>query len=379
MKNYAAPRRKIFETTVKWIRRIGMNRALLRNFIVPWVFVLVLSVSGRAAAELEVPARDVLVFKDGDRLHGQWVREEGGFIVFKSDRFGEQRVSADIAVVIKAEKPVAPVAATPPATSAAPVPTAPPPGVKPAEQAEAEKVSVWERFSSAVLTARVRALFGPWKGRIAFSTEVISDTTDRSTISLEGKLSRKWAKDEVQLNGRYDYADTNNLTTTDMVKGDGLWRHNFTKNSFAQYRPTVEWNRANFRSGRPADYLLLQQEIGAGVSLLTSPARKLRVGVSENLFDVWTTSPPTGHTARTAESAFVETELKLPWGLLLTDRGVYYYSRSTRGDGWENRAELTKKFTETLSTAIRHEFRRGSPDGTAQDYDRLKLLLGLDF
>ena len=67
------------------------------------------------------------------------------------------------------------------------------------------------------------------------------------------------------------------------------------------------------------------------------------------------------------------------WGLLLTDRGVYYYSRSSRRDGWENRVELTKKFTETLSTAIRHELRRGSPDGRAQDYDRLKLLLGLDF
>jgi hypothetical protein len=355
-----------------------MSRLLPRNFIVSLVlgWALVLSVRG---AEVEVPARDVLVFKDGDRLQGQLVSEEGKVIVFKSDRFGEQRVSADLAVVIKAQKPVAPVAAVPPATMAKPVPTAPPPGVKPAEQAEAEKVSVWERFSPAVLTSRVRELFGPWKGRIAFSTEVVSDTTDRSTISLEGKLSRKWAKDEVQLNGRYDYADTNDLTTTDMLKGDGLWRHNFTKNSFAQYRPTLEWNRANFSAGRPADYLLLQQEIGTGVSLLTSPARKLRVGVSENLFDVWTTSPPAAHSSRTAESAFIETELKLPWGLLLTDRGVYYYSISSGVDGWENRVELTKKFTETLSTAIRHEFRRGSPDGKAQDYDRLKLLLGLDF
>ena len=334
---------------------------------------------GTHAAEVEVPARDVLVFKDGDRLHGQLVREEGRVIVFKSDRFGEQRVSADTAVVIRGEKPVAPLAAVPAATSAAPVVTAPPPGVKPAEQAEAEKVSVWERFSPALLTARVRELFGPWKGRIAFSTEVISDTTDRSTISLEGKLSRKWTADEVQLNGRFDYADTNNLTTTDVVKSDGLWRHNFTKNSFTQYRPTLEWNRASYRSGLAADYVLLQQEIGAGINLLTSPARKLRVGVSENLFDVWTTSPPKSHTARTSESAFVETELKLPWGLLLTDRGVYYYSIASRGDGRENRVELTKKFTETLSTAIRHEFRRGSPDGKAQDYDRLKLLLGLDF
>jgi hypothetical protein len=356
-----------------------MNRASLKVLLVPLLFGLALLVSARAATEVEVPARDVLVFKDGDRLQGQLLREEGGMIVFKSDRFGEQRVSSTLAVVIKAEKPVARVAAVPPVTAVGPVATTPPPGVKPAEQAEAEKVSVWERFSPAVLTAKVRELFGPWKGRIAFSTEVISDTADRSTLSLEGRLTRKWTRDEVQLSGRYDYADTNDLTTTDMVKADGLWRHNFTKNSFTQYRPTLEWNRANFSAGVPADYVLLQQEIGAGVSLLTTPAHKLRLGLSENLFDVWTTSAPKSHTSRTAESAFVETELKLPWGLLLTDRGVYYYSISSGADGWENRVELTKKFTETLSTAIRHEFRRGSPDSKVQDYDRLKLLLGLDF
>lgn len=363
-----------------------MTRVLQRNFIL--LLLLALGMTARAAMEGDLPSRDVLVFKDGDRLHGQLLRQEGNLLIFKSDRFGEQRVSADLAVVIKGEKPAESVAKAPATAPATPgvQPAAPAVAAKAAEQAkteqvEAEQVSVWERFSPAVLTAKVREFFGPWKGRVAFSTEIISDTADRTTMSLEGRLSRKWTRDELQLNARFDYAETNNLTTTDMVKADGLWRHNFSKNknAFTQYRPTVEWNRANFRSGRPADYVLLQQEIGAGINLLTSPARKLRVGVSENLFDVWTTSAPTSHTSRTAESAFVETELKLPWGLLLTDRGVYYYSFSSKADGWENRVELTKKFTETLSTAIRHELRRGSPDGKAQDYDRLKLLLGLDF
>ncbi len=64
---------------------------------------------------------------------------------------------------------------------------------------------------------------------------------------------------------------------------------------------------------------------------------------------------------------------------LLTERGVYYYSFTNRNDGWENRVELTKKLTETLSTATRHETSRGSPDGKAQNYTRLKLLFGLDF
>jgi hypothetical protein len=386
-KIYAVGRRKNFETSANQIRRIGMSRVLWRNFIVLLAWGAGVLAAGEAM-EGELPARDVLVFKDGDRLNGQLIREEGNVLVFKSDRFGEQRVPADAAVVIKGQQPPVPLAEGSKAAPVAPV-TVPTPAAAPAvpaavaekaaERAEAEKVSMWERFSPAVLTAKVREYFGPWKGRIAFSTEVISDTADRSTLSLETRLSRKWTKDEVQLTGRYDYAQTNDLTTTDMIKADGLVRHNFTKNSFIQYRPTLEWNRATFRSGLPADYVLLQQEIGAGINLLTSPARKLRVGVSENLFDVWTTPDPASHTSRTAESAFVETELRLPWGLLLTDRGVYYYSFSTKGDGWENRIELTKKFTETLSTAIRHELRRGSPDGRAQDYDRLKLLLGLDF
>lgn len=344
-----------------------MSRASLGNFIILFVLGLVV---GRAV-EPAAPAREVLVYKDGDRVQGRLIGRKDGVIVFQSERFGELRVPADKADVLPAKAP----AATP--AAAAPV-EKPVPAVANGESAVEEA-----RASAGLarLAARLRDGFKPWTGRLSFSTEVVSDTADRSTISLEGRLSRKWATDEVQLNGRYDFSQTNDLTTTDMLKADALWRHGFSKkrNSFVQYRPTLEWNRASRKGGVPADYVLLQQEIGYGINLLTKAERKLRVGVSENLFDVWTTSPPTAHTSRTVESAFIETELRLPWGLLLTDRGVYYYSFSTQADGWENRIELTKKFTATLSTAIRHELRRGSPDGKAQDYDRLKLLLGLDF
>lgn len=326
-------------------------------------------------AQAEGNPRDVLVYKDGDRVQGRLVERVENTLVFHSDRFGELRVAADQAVVIKAETSVA-TAQGAPATAAAQAAQV---EKKAAERAEAERISGWERFSPAMLTAKLRNYFGPWHGRLALSTEVVSDTADRSTFSAEVQLKRKWQSDEVQLNGRYDYSDTNTLTTTDMVKGDALWRHDFTKNSFAQYRPTVEWNRANLKAGVPADYVLLHQEIGAGVGLTATPTRKVRVGLSENVFDVWITAPPESHNTRTSESAFLETELKLPWGLLLTDRSVYYYSFSSRSNAWENHIEVTKKFTETLSTAIRHEVRRGSPDGTAQDYTRLKLLLGLDF
>lgn len=358
-----------------------MRFIIIRQFLPAFLLAFAsLAVCGRAA-ELEGSARDVLVYKDGDRLQGKLLAREGNMLVFKSDRFGELRVPADGAVVIKAEKPVEALRAAKPAPVTHPTEAAHAAQVrqKTAEHVEEIRTSIWERFSPAELAAKLRDYFGPWHGRLAFSTEVVSDTAERSNLSLEGRLKRKWKFDEVQLGGRYDFSQTNELTTTDLIKADASWRHDFGKKSFTQYRPTFEWNRASFRSGVPADYVLLQQEIGFGVNLLAKPERKLRVGVSENLFDTWNLPPPRSHNSRTVESAFVETELRLPWGMLLSDRGVYYYSFSSQDDGWENRVEVTKKFTETLSTAIRHEIRRGSPDGTTQDYTRLKLLFGLDF
>ena len=359
--------------------------AFLRRFLLPLAALALWGVASARAADSQVKPRDTLVYKDGDRVQGRLVEQKDNVLIFQSDRFGELRVPATDAVIIKAEKPAetAPMpvvaGATPTPPPGKPAGPAAKPEPKAAERAEEEKVSIWEHLSPAVLTAGLRNFFGPWHGRVAFSTEVVSDTADRSNLSLEGQLKRKWKSDEVQLNGHYDFSETNQLTSTDTLKGDGLWRHDFKTDRFAQYRPSFEWNRASFTNGRPSDYLLLQQEIGVGVSLLSTPARKVRLGVSENLFDVWNTTPVEVHSSRAVESAFVETELKLPWGMLLTERGVYYYSFSTRNDGWENRLELTKKFTETLSTAIRHELRRGSPDGKAQDYTRLKLLIGVDF
>src|SRR5205807_5590585 len=111
-----------------------------------------------------------------------------------------------------------------------------------------------------------------------------SQTTRQVNVTVEGHLQRKWAHDEVQLSGRYDNAETNHVATSDVMKAGGSWRHDFNLREFAQYRPTVEWNRASTRSGVPNRYVLLQQEIGVGVSFVARQGRKLRLGVSENLF-----------------------------------------------------------------------------------------------
>lgn len=351
----------------------------MRTKFIRWVAGLLTAgilAATAAAAEAEGNPRDTLVYKDGDRVQGTLLRRDAGVLVFKSDRFGELRVPAAEAVVIAAEKPAEALVANAPA--GAPPATKQPPASESAQE-KAERVSLWERFSPWQLTAKVREFFGPWHGRFAFSTELVSDTADRNNIALEGHLQRKWKRDEVQLNARYDYSDTNHLTTTDTVRGDGSWRHDFLRGRFAQYRPTVEWNRANFRSGVPSDYVLLQQEIGVGYTLLSTEARKVRLGLSENLFDTWTFGPAAAHNSRVAESAFVEAELKLPWRMTMAERAVGYNPFTNQRYAWENRVDLTKKLTETLSVSVRHEIRKNNPDGSAHDYQRLRLLLGLDF
>jgi hypothetical protein len=335
-----------------------------------------------AAADTPAQSRDTLVYKDGDRVQGQVIDTSGNVIVFKSDRFGELRVSSSQAVVIKAPESEAVVASKP--VSAPPsLPTTQAERDKAVAAAERreeeERVTIWDQFSLSVLTAKVRDYFGPWRGRLSFSSEVVSDIAERNNSSYEAQLKRKWKSDEVQLNLRFDYSETNDLATTDILKASGQWRREFTKSLFAHYRPSSEWNRASRLRGVPNDYVLLQQEIGLGYHVLTKPTRKLRVGVSENLFDTWNTAEATrDHSTRAVISSFEEVELTLPWRMTVAQRGIWYPS-TDEADGWENRIELIKKLTETLSTSVRHEIRRNNPDGSAQDYTRLKLLFGLDF
>ncbi len=331
------------------------------------------------ASDSVVAARDTLVYKDGDRVQGTLVETTGGVVVFKSERFGELRVPAADAVVIKGEaaaKAAASRLAAPPApTPAAKVPLS---DKETAVARENERVTIWDQFSSGVLTAKVRDFFGPLHGRVAFSTEIVSDSAERNNHSLEGRLSRKWERDEVQGNARYEYAEMNDVLTTDVLKASGSWRHEFGARLFTQYRPSAEWDRASRKKGGPTEYLLMQQELGVGYNVFTGAARKLRLGVSLNLFDTWALEPARAHTSRGVPSAFEEIELRLPWQMGFTQRGVWYPAQN-QSQGWENRAELNKKLTETLSTSIRHEIRRDNPDGNAQDFTRMKLLLGLDF
>ena len=166
-----------------------------------------------------------------------------------------------------------------------------------------------------------------------------------------------------------------------MVKAGAAWRHDFTTRYFSIYRPALEWNKAFYEEGYAGlgSYVLFQQEIGAGVNVSQRPDRQLRLGISENLFQVWQTHPRERQEFRAYESAFFETEWLLPWRISLKDRVVLYYSfERSEFQGWENRFEIDKKLTEALSIGLRHEVRE-SDDLQVQDYTLLRFFLGLDF
>lgn len=349
----------------------------------PWavgLLCVVLCMARAQAPDGVDSTRDTLVYKDGDRVRGHLVEVKGDVLIFKSDRFGELRVASADAVVIKAEQPAATTAVAKTAEAAG---TRPSPSTTPEERTEQEKeqekLSLWDRFSPAVLTAQVREFFGPWHGRLGFSNEIVTDTSHRNNLSLEGKLSRKFRRDAVDLSARYDYDQTDGAPTTDMFKSVNSWRHDFGRYEFSQYRPTVEWNRANAnKAGLPSEYVLLQQEFGVGFNLITKPTKTFRLGISENLFDLWALDSTADHTSRALVSLFDEAEWQLPWRMTLTQRGVWY-PESRQMHGFEDQIELNKKLTETLSVALRHEIRRNNPDGASPNYTRLRLLLGLDF
>ena len=297
-----------------------------------------------AAAAADAVKFDVLVYNDGDRVRGHLVEQSVDTWLFMSERFGLLRVPLADAKVIVAS----------PETIAAEARAKAEEARLKAEEAENASFLRWSLRSPLVLAEDLREFFGPWHGRFAFSTQSMTNTTETDNETVEAHLQRKWKKDLLQLNARYDFADTNHVTTTDILKADASWRHDFPDKLFSIYSPSVEWNRAFLVNNVPSNYVLLQQEIGMGVNVFAKPGGSLRVGIAENLFDVWQVSTPESHSENTVESLFVEADWKLPWRMTLTERGVEYYSIATGRDGWENKVELDKKLTETFTVGIRH-------------------------
>lgn len=304
---------------------------------------------------------DVLVFPDGDRVQGSFVRRENGKIVFQSPRFGNLTVPENEATVEITTPPAPPVAATLPMDAT------------PATEEE----EALARFRKRIKRDIVR-WWEPWRGRIAVSTDVVHDSKERSAFLVEGRFVRELAKDEIRVEPRYEYREEGGRTTVDFFRGFGYWRHDFNPRYFTLYRPTIERNQVNDGNFQPFPYTLLQQQAGVGVHIFKEKNRELRVGVAENFFNVWAINDDTRSSER-VESIFIEAEVRLPWRVAITERGIWYYSVTSGDQGLDHEVELSKKLTESLSLGFRHEYRKNNPDVRVTDYERVRLLLGYDF
>jgi len=307
---------------------------------------------------------DVLVFADGDRVQGTFVRREKGKIIFQSLRFGDLSVPENEATVEVTSQPPAPIIAPMPVE-----PEGPP--------------SLYDQILLTRLRKKVEdgivQWWEPWTGRLAASTDIVHDAKDRSVFLAEGRVRRNWAKDEVRLEMRYEYREENSIKTADLIKGTGLWRHDVSNRIFGSYRPLLERDKVNSNGFQPFPYVLLQQQLGAGVHILKQERIKVRAGVDENFFNVWAIHNHEEKSYENVESLFFEAEATLPWRISITERGVWYYSIKDTTQGWENEFEFAKKLTDSLTIGIRHEFRQNNPDSRVQDYERLRFLIGYDF
>lgn len=312
-------------------------------------------------------ATDELVYKDGDRVHGRIVSDDGKTIVFRSNRFGEIRVTHEQATAVVGDLPA-------PATPDAQPLAAGNPTADDKAKAELEE----ERRIIGRLSATLRRYFGPWHGRLAFSSSVVNSTDATQSEVIEGKMERKWVGDELRFDARYEFSSTNEVTGTDITKGGAYWRHDLSRRWFTLLHPSLEWNRNYTYKGQEADYLLLQYELGGGITVWDRTGKKLRVGLAHNFYDVWNTSG-NSHRSKNIESAFIEAEFALPWNVKLVERGIRYFSLTGGDSGWESQLEISKKFSENLVLALRHEVRYNQPDIRVDDYSSWRLLLGLDF
>jgi hypothetical protein len=316
-------------------------------------------------------ALDMLVYKDGDHVQGRLVSDDGKMIVFRSNRFGELSVPHSQAEVIIGGLP----APTPQPVANVPVPASA--AASPADRKnEADRAA--ERLMIDRLSATLRRYFGPWHGRIAFSSAVVNSSDSTQSEVLEGKMERKWVGDELRFEARYEFSSTNDKINTDLTKGSTYWRHDLSRRWFTLVHPSMEWNRNYTYNGAEDDYVLLQNEVGGGITIWDRPGKKLRLGIAHNFYDVWETNS-TSHLSRNIESMFVEAEFALPWSMKLTERGIRYVSFTGGSSGWESQFELSKKFSENLMLALKHEARYNQPDIHVADYAAWHLLLGLDF
>lgn len=288
----------------------------------------------------------VLVCLNGDRLAGEIVAETGDTIVFKATNFGAVCVKRSAVERI---------------------------------EGSAKKVDSAKSGSTAAAGERSSApAASSWKGRAALTIDRTRSGGHQDSVAFVVNLQREWSRDELRLESTYDLRRDDQRRNADLLKSSTQWVHRLSNRYFATYRVADEWNRSMNYQDRDISYLFLQQELGVGVTFAPTRGPRVRLGVSENFFNVWV-RPSDLSRAANNESLFAEVEWKLPWDARLVHRGVLFVSAKRGSFGVEDSIELIRKLSPTVSVSVKHELRENVPDVRLQDYHNLRLLLGYDF
>jgi len=355
---------------------------------------LILFLVGWVAAS--VMRADSLVFKsNGDRLRGTLVAEEGDVVVFDAERFGVLRVRRDEvlslereAVAPVAKKPAA-LAATEPAviangpdavaTTPTAVATSPAAGAAgPAGNAVMAEGSAEAAQLALASAKRDEAKKARWRMHVAFSTELIHDNANKAEWIFELRAERKWEKDELRFEPRYEYKAENDRTTSDLLKLKTYYRHDIGRWWFVQYLPYYELNRQFTYQGLPLDYQYFRNEFGAGVRVIDRAGSILRVGVAKSFYDIELLEYD-AQISLHGKSVFIEAELDLPWRVSIRDRGQVLWYSDGLGQGMGNELEITKHLNDVWWIGVRHEYRLNAPELQGDDLSKLKVFLGVDF
>lgn len=310
-------------------------------------------------------SKDELHLANGEIAKGHFVAKDGDFVIFDSEGFGRLRVRADSATVVTAADK----------TSQAQAPTAKPAPTgteKPAEGTGAK--------NTAKKPTWIAANFPNWHGSIDLALELRRENNLKTNFYTKGHITRDRPKDFLQLEGSWEYGMENKNTTVDVTKGNAYWRHNLTSKYFAIYAPTLEWNRSYVYQSVPLEYLLTRQQIGIGRTLRKRKNYTIRAGIAENYFRGWlwpSAKNMKGHAF--VESAFFESDVTLPMGLHVVERGNYYYDRTSDERGWEHDLELNKRLDSNLRVGLRNEARQNVPGVPTSNYNLWRIFLGLEF
>ena len=312
-------------------------------------------------------ALEVVHFRNGDKITGDYLGREGNLLVFRSPLLGELRVVDTEAVIIELpETPVEALVGLPPMNDdralsefaparpssaiSPPVPDAKPPAAAPAPPA-----------AKPALARRT-----PWKGKIEFGFQQQGGRQNTLTASIRADANLKRGRNNYVATGRALYGKNTGRTNADRSDASFRWRRDYGDRVFTQ--SITSFVRDEIR-GINQNW---EQNVGVGYRLHENPRNTLNFGggVTVQFRDSRGLEPGTFGLIE----IFQDYTFKLNGRLTLLQNAVGQYSPDGQGtftvvanqpvrtaDGSENyklrfNTTLQGKVSERISMNIRYEY-----------------------